>query len=79
MRGEGELGANAIGTEMRQQVSTIEVWCELFEKEASTIRKIDSHEIGGIMRKIEGWENTNSRVYLPIYGRQRAFIRKSVA
>ncbi|WP_413228446.1 VapE domain-containing protein [Clostridium sp. CS001] len=77
LRGEGELGANAIGTEMRQQVSTIEVWCELFEKEASTIRKIDSHEIGGIMRKIEGWVNINDRVILPIYGRQRMFTRES--
>jgi putative DNA primase/helicase len=77
LRGEGELGAIAIGTEMRQQVCAVEIWSELFGRDSGTIRKVDSYEIGGIMRKIEGWVNINDRVSLPIYGRQRMFTRES--
>jgi len=29
------------------------------------------------MRKIEGWVKINDRAHLPIYGRQRVFIRES--
>ncbi|MBZ9689812.1 hypothetical protein G9F72_026430 [Clostridium estertheticum] len=73
-RGEGELAVKAFGTVIRDHVCIMEVWCELFGKDASMLRKIDSYEIGGIMRKIEGWENISDRVYLPIYGRQRIFF-----
>ena len=55
----------------------MEIWCELFGRDSSAIRKVDSYEIGGIMRKIEGWVNINDRVILPIYGRQRMFTRES--
>ena len=75
LRGEGELAVKAVGTVSRNHVCIMEVWCELFGKEASMLKKFDSYEIGGIMRKIEGWEKINERVQLPIYGRQRVFIR----
>ena len=78
LRGEGELAVKAIGTVSRDHVCTMEIWCELFGKDASTLKKFDAYEIGGIMRKIEGWDRINERVYLPIYGRQRVFMRKSV-
>ena len=78
LRGEGELAAKAIGTVSRDHVCIMEVWCELFGKDASMLKKFDSYEIGGIMRKIEGWDKINDRLYLPIYGRQRVFMRKSV-
>ena len=78
LRGEGELAVKAAGTVMRDNVCIMEVWCELFGKEASMLKKFDSYEIGGIMRKIDGWDTINERVYLPIYGRQRIFMRKAV-
>nr|WP_253199373.1 virulence-associated E family protein [Clostridium tagluense] len=77
LRGEGELAVKTVGTVIRDRVCVMEVWCELFGKDASMLRKIDSYEIGGIMRKMEGWEKINDRVQLPIYGRQRVFLRES--
>ncbi|GCD11638.1 hypothetical protein Ctaglu_32610 [Clostridium tagluense] len=77
LRGEGELAVKTVGTLIRDRVCVMEVWCELFGKDASMLRKIDSYEIGGIMRKMEGWEKINDRVQLPIYGRQRVFLRES--
>ncbi|WP_164948456.1 virulence-associated E family protein [Clostridium sp. FP2] len=77
LRGEGELAVKTVGTVIRDRVCVMEVWCELFGKDASMLKKIDSYEIGGIMRKMEGWEKINDRVQLPIYGRQRVFLRES--
>ena len=74
--GEGELSVETVGTVVRDRACIMEIWCELFGRDACTLRKVDSYELSGIMKKIEGWENTNDRVYLPIYGRQRVFIRK---
>ena len=72
LRGEGELAAKAIGTISRDHVCIMEVWCELFGKDASALKKYDSYEIGAIMRKIEGWEkhtaNKSSMIRMPIYG-----------
>ena len=56
-------------------VCTLEIWCELFCKEPSAMRKIDSYELNAIMRKIEGWEQSDKTVRLPIYGKQRVYIR----
>jgi hypothetical protein len=57
----------------------MEIWCELFGKEASSMRKIDSYEINAIMRKIDGWErytgNKQGNAKVPIYGVQRIFVR----
>ncbi|MBU3188271.1 virulence-associated E family protein [Clostridium bowmanii] len=78
LRGEGELAVKPVGAVIRDHVCIIEIWCELFGKDASMLKKFDSYEIGGIMRKIEGWGNISDRVYLPIYGRQRVFLRESV-
>jgi len=69
---------STIGTEQRQVVCNMEIWCECFRKDKSQMRKIDSYEITAIMKKIENWRNYDSgtgRIYLPIYGRQRAYIR----
>jgi len=80
LRGEGEMAVKTLGTVIRDHVCIMEVWCELFGKEASMLRKIDSYEIGGIMRKIEGWEkysgNKSAAIRLPIYGLQRVFSRR---
>ena len=59
----------------RQQVCTLEIWCELFGNDPSTLRKIDAYEINAIMRKIDGWEQSDYMPTLPIYGRQRVYKR----
>jgi predicted P-loop ATPase len=78
VRGD-EFSKEIVGTLKRDKVCTMEVWCELFGKEPSSMRKIDSYEINAILRKIEGWEkyngNKNGMMNLPIYGKQRIYVR----
>ncbi|KIR03788.1 DNA primase, phage associated [Lachnospiraceae bacterium TWA4] len=62
------------GTVQRKNVCNMEIWCECFCKEASTMKKSDSYELGAIMQKIEGWSKANLR-YVSIYGRQRVYER----
>ena len=68
------------GTVRRTMVCNMEIWCECFGRESSALKKIDSSEISGIMRKIEGWgkytETKNGMSGFPIYGKQRAYVRE---
>lgn len=68
------------GTVRRNMVCNMEIWCECFGRDSSALKKIDSYEISGIMRKIEGWNKytlTKNGVYgFSIYGKQRAYIRE---
>ena len=68
------------GTVRRMMVCNMEIWCECFGRESSALKKIDSYEISGIMRKIEGWgkyaETKNGMSGFPIYGKQRAYVRE---
>ena len=79
--GNTDLEEKPVGTVIRQNVCISEIWCELFGKDASSLKKIDSYEIGGIMRKIEGWDkyngNKSSMIRIPIYGLQRVFSRNN--
>lgn len=68
------------GIVARTIVCNMEIWCECFGKDSSALKKIESYEISGIMRKIEGWvkygKTKNGMQIFPIYGKQRAFIRE---
>ena len=68
------------GTVRRMMVCNMEIWCECFGRESSALKKIDSYEISGIMRKIEGWgkytETKNGMSGFSIYGKQRAYVRE---
>jgi len=79
IRGD-EFSKDTEGTVRREQVCTMEIWCELFGKEATAMRKIDSYEINAIMKKIEGWKkydgNKQGRLRVPLYGIQRVYIRE---
>ena len=72
----GDFGAGSqTGTVRRTIVCNMEIWCECFGKEASTMKRSDSYEISAIMQKIEGWEKSE-RISFPIYGQQRAYIAR---
>ena len=74
--GEGQR----TGTVRRKMVCNMEIWCECFGRDSSTLKKIDSYEISGILRKIEGWGKytvtKNGMSNFPIYGKQRAYVRE---
>lgn len=65
------------GNKPRQYVCNMEIWAECFGREPAAMRKIDSYEIGAIMRRITEWEKYQSGggfYVFPIYGRQRAYV-----
>ncbi|MGJ4169962.1 VapE domain-containing protein [Corynebacterium macclintockiae] len=62
----------------RTHVSKIEIWAECFGRDPDAMRKIDSHEITAIIQQLDEWNDTGTRRRLPIYGRQRIFMRTPV-
>jgi putative DNA primase/helicase len=58
------------GVSPRNFVCAMEVWCECFGKDPSTIKRTDSYEISTILRKL-GWSQSESSKRLPLYGKQR--------
>ena len=73
-------GEERNGNVQRTTVCNMEIWCECFGRESAALKKIDSYEISGIMRKIEGWgkyaRTKNGMLTFPIYGKQRAYVRE---
>jgi predicted P-loop ATPase len=72
-------GGTRVGTVKRNLVCNMEIWCECFDKDASSMKTADSYAIGAIMRKISDWNkycgNKNGTSNFPIYGKQRAYSR----
>lgn len=69
--GSGDIGR--VGIVPRKSVSNIEIWCECLGQEPSKLRKQDSYEITGIMRRMEGWKREGMK-RLPLYGVQRVYV-----
>jgi len=63
------------GTVRRTSVSSMEIWCECFGKDRSNLRRADSNEITGILKRI-GWQRAESKVRIPLYGPQYIFVPK---
>lgn len=75
---DGTVGELVEGTEVRQKVCAVEIWCELFEGNSRQYTQANTREINNILKQIEGWE-PNLRVDCGAhYGRQRGYSRKSV-
>ena len=62
------------GTQERDSVTNIEIWCECFRKSPDSIQSKDSYAIAGILKRL-GWEKTGERAYIAGYGRQRVYRR----
>jgi predicted P-loop ATPase len=71
----GEIGKR--GTVQRNQVSSMEIWCECFGKERANIGRADSNAIAAILIKL-GWERMPNKTRLPMYGPQYIFVPKCV-
>ena len=73
-------GLGLKGTVQRKLVCNLEIWCECFGKDSSSLRKSDSYEISAIMQKMDGWEKfpgtRQGTSSFPLYGKQRAYSRK---
>lgn len=65
------------GTEKRKTVCVLEIWCEALGGMPGTIKRIDSFEINGLLRRINGWRNAGRLIKCGPYGKQRVFEKES--
>jgi len=65
------------GIAVRTEVSNPEIWAECFGRAPADMKSADSFAIAAIMEQIPGWERTQERGTLPIYGRQRLYRRSA--
>ena len=65
-----------VGVTQREDVSNMEIWCECFGKNKEDMKPSDSYAIAAIMKRLKGWEKSEGRRRIPIYGLQRLYVRK---
>ena len=63
------------GTVKRTTVTNIEIWVEALGNRMKDMKPMDSTAIAAMMVRIPGWERTNKRVRIPLYGQQRLYKR----
>lgn len=69
-----EFGPTAqVGTVQRTSVTSMEIWCECFGKDRANLRRSDSNDIIGILKRI-GWVRSESKERVPLYGPQYVFV-----
>ncbi|MBQ9664610.1 MAG: hypothetical protein IJV40_15805 [Oscillospiraceae bacterium] len=67
----GGLGPE--GRVKRKSVCNMEVWCECYGRERSSIRRADSNEITLILKRL-GWVKQEKKERVPVYGPQYCFV-----
>lgn len=68
------------GSIKRDRVCVFEIWCECFGNPQKTLRNLDAREINNILQRMPGWKPHHSKssiLRFSLYGRQRAYVRKS--
>ena len=65
------------GVLRRETVSNAEIWAECLGRDFALLKRAESAEVSAIMARIEGWERSEKREYLPLYGRQRLYVRSA--
>lgn len=63
------------GVVLRTEVSNPEIWSECFGRAPADMKAADSYAIAALMEQIPGWERTQERATIPLYGRQRIYRR----
>jgi predicted P-loop ATPase len=73
-----DFGEVPEGTIQRTKTCVMEIWVELFNGDPKQLSPIISREINDILSELDGWEKVKGTLrFGKVYGRQRAFIRKS--
>jgi len=72
----GEFGKTQPETIIRDRVCAAEIWCELFNKDISFMRRTDVVEINNVLDSLPGWKkDRNGRQFGKLYGLQRGYSR----
>ncbi len=66
------------GTVQRNTVSNVEIWAECFGRNPADMRTTDSYAIAALMAQLDGWERAKKLASLPLYGRQRVYVRTAL-
>jgi len=69
---------NAVGVNVRKEVSNAEIWSECFGRNIAELKPADSYALAALMTKMPGWERTKEIRRLALYGRQRLYKRGCV-
>ena len=80
LAGQSEFGTEMpVGKVKREKVCVLEIWCECLGKDQSNLKRLDSYEIIGILKRIGGWEsytgNKQGQTRFSIYGNQKTYSR----
>lgn len=63
----------------RSKICAAEIWCECFGGDMRTMKRTDSIEINGILRRIPGWDKSDSSIRIGAeYGVQKGFVRSKI-
>ena len=60
----------------RDKVCAAEVWCELYYKPISDMRKSDAREINAVLERLPGWRSIHGRFGKAYGDKQRGFSKK---
>ena len=66
------------GVMQRQEVSNVEIWAECFGRNPADMKTADAYVIVALMAQLPDWERGKRLKSLPIYGRQRVYVRTGV-
>ena len=64
------------GVHRRATVSNMEIWCECYCRNREDLKPSDSYALASLMSRIEGWSKPKELRSLPLYGRQRVYLRE---
>ena len=54
----------------------MEIWCECFGRNREDLKPTESYSISSLMSRIEGWSRPKTTQTLPLYGKQRVYLRE---
>ena len=60
----------------RDKICAAEVWCELYCKPISDMRKSDAREINAVLERLPGWHSIHGRFGKAYGDKQRGFSKK---
>lgn len=63
------------GITIRNQISAAEVWCELLGGTIKELTTYNTKDVHNLVRRLKDWEFTESYRRVPMYGRQRVYLR----
>lgn len=74
--GDGFEDEKTGGTETRNRVCALEIYCELLGGTPTTYTMQNARELNGILSRMPGWRKAPRVDFGQAYGRQRGFLRK---